>query len=352
LLLVKEVDTKWKSYIIALNKMKFKDLIRKNSWSSIEIRLLDFFPKEKSRISAYEEVFLKLQIMQEKESNMLIVLDKEYDSDAPNGYYVGVSGRKKDNTKDEPKMTPLYAIEFTPWDEWLSMEIDSNTISEFTEHDIIAHCLYEMTFIGFDEMKIQGKLNQLTKTAEAVENMTEEEKAKLITIDKLIFALDEKLYKIRRAQDGDEAYLTEISFISKKYLDYPPEYFTIRKSEQTITKEYLSKNEVFVCEKDKKIIAFYSIVNIIEPFRIGEIKIEKSFWLEHMFVNPENIGEEIGEKLFYHLIDFCKEHLINGVRILADLNSKGFFQKMGCDYIKEYPSTIQDRTTSLMIYRL
>lgn len=332
--------------------MRFKDLIRKNSWSSIEIRLIDFYPEEKSRISAYEEVFYKLLIMPEKESDMLIVFDKEYDSDAPNGYYVGVSGRKKDNTNDGPTMTSFYAIEFTPWDEWLSMEIDSNTINEFTEHDIIAHCLYEMTFIGFDEMKIQGKLNQLTKTAEAVEDMTEEEKAKLITIDKLILALDEKLHKIRRAQDGDEAYLTEISFISKKYLDYPSEYFAIREYEQTITKEYLSKNEVFVCEKEKKIIAFYSIVNIIEPFRIGEIEIEKGLWLEQMFVKPENIGEAIGEKLFFHLINFCKEHSINEIRILADQNLEGFFQKMGCDYIKGYPPAIKDRATPMMVYRL
>ena len=71
-----------------------------------------------------------------------------------------------------------------------------------------------------------------------------------------------------------------------------------------------------------------------------------------MVVKPENIGEGIGEKLFFHLIDFCKEHSINEIRILTDPNLKGFFQKMGCDYIKEYPSTIKDRTTSLMIYRL
>lgn len=332
--------------------MIFKDLIRKNSWSSIEIRLLDFYPKEKSRISAYEEVFFKLQIIPEKESNMLIVLDKEYDSDEPHGYYVGVSGRKKDDSNDGPKMTPFYAIEFTPWDEWLSMEIDSKTLNEFSELEIIAHCLYEMTFIGFDEMKIQENLNQLTKTAEAVENMTDEEKAKLITIDKLIFALEDKLCKIRRAQEGDEAYLTEISFTSKKYLDYPAEHFAIWESKQTITKEYLSKNEVFVCEKDKEVIAFYSIVNIIEPFRIGEIEVAKGFWLEHMFVKPENIKEAIEEKLFFHLIDYCKGHSINEIRILSNSNSKEFFQKMGCDFINEYPSTFKDRTTSLMIFRL
>jgi hypothetical protein len=52
----------------------------------------------------------------------------------------------------------------------------------------------------------------------------------------LISALDDKLYKIRRAQDGDDAYLAEISFASKKYWDYPSVYFAIWESELTITK--------------------------------------------------------------------------------------------------------------------
>ena len=330
--------------------MRFKDLIRNYSWLSVEIKLLDLYPGEKFRISAYKDIFFQLQVMTEKKSDMSIVIGKEYDRDAPNGYYVGVSGRKKDNANDEHEITPFYAIEFTPWDEWLSMEIDSNTINEFTELDIIAHCLYEMTFIGFDETKIQGELNHLAKAAEAVENMTEEEKAKLITIDELISALDDKLYKIRRAQDGDEAYLTEISFASKKYLAFASEYFTIWESEQTISKKYLPENEVFVLEKDNEILAYYSIVNLHEPFKIGEVEIEKGFWLKQMFIKPENIGEEIGKKLFSHLIDFSKENSIKEIKILADPNTKGFFQKMGCDYIKEYPSTIKNRTTLKMSY--
>ena len=71
-----------------------------------------------------------------------------------------------------------------------------------------------------------------------------------------------------------------------------------------------------------------------------------------MFIKSGNIGEEIGKKLISHLIYFSKEHSINEIRILTDPDSKGFFQKMGCDYFGEYLSTIKDGTTSLMIYRL
>jgi N-acetylglutamate synthase-like GNAT family acetyltransferase len=330
--------------------MRFKDLIRNNSWLGVEKKLLDLYPGEKFRISAYEDIFYRLQHMPGKKSDMSIVLGKEFDRDAPNGYYVGVSGRKKDNANDENEITPFYAIEFTPWDEWLSMEIDSNTISEFTELDIIAHCLYEMTFIGFDETKIQGKLNHLSKTAEIVENMTDEEKGKLITIDKLISALEDKSYKIRIAQDRDEAYLTEISSASKKYLSFTSEYFNIWECEQTIPTKYFSGDEVFVLEIDNEIIAYYSIVNLHESFKIGEVEIEKGFWLKHMFIKPEKIGEEIGKKLFSHLIDFSKDNSIKEIKILADPNSKGFFQKMGCDYIKEYSSTIKNKATLKMSY--
>lgn len=63
-----------------------------------------------------------------------------------------------------------------------------------------------------------------------------------------------------------------------------------------MTKVYLSEDEVFVCEKDKEIIAYYSIVNLHEPKIIGKVETEKGFWLDHMFVKRENIREAIGKR--------------------------------------------------------
>lgn len=327
-------------------------MIRNNSWLNVEIQLINLYPDEKKNISAYEDVFSKLLIMPESASDMVIILDKVPDPVSANGYGISVLGVKKDNPKPEHPLTSLYAIEFESWDKWLSMEIDTNATREFSEPEIIAHCLWEMTFAGFDENKIQGKLNKLTETAEAIEQMPEEEQKKLLTIDKLISALDHESDTIRKAKDGDEVYLTELSFASKKYWSYPLAYFTVWEPELTITKQYLSENEVFVFERGKEVLAYYSIVNLHEPLSVGEIELEKGFWLDHIFVKPENIGEGIGKRLFLHLVDYCKEHSIHEIKILAEPNSKGFFEKMGCDYVREYPSTIKNRTTPLMVFRL
>jgi N-acetylglutamate synthase-like GNAT family acetyltransferase len=64
-----------------------------------------------------------------------------------------------------------------------------------------------------------------------------------------------------------------------------------------------------------------------------------------MFIEPENIGNGIGTKMFDHLRKRCLSRGINELGILADSNSRGFYEKMGCVFKREYPSTIKNRTT-------
>ena len=55
-------------------------------------------------------------------------------------------------------------LEFTKWEEWLGMEI--NNINNIPNHEFIAHCLYELTFIGFDQNNIQEEINEINKLVE------------------------------------------------------------------------------------------------------------------------------------------------------------------------------------------
>jgi GNAT superfamily N-acetyltransferase len=333
--------------------MRFKDLIRNNSWPSVEIALLDLYPDQKRNISGYEIIFSQLLIMPEDESDMEIVLERVEDEDSTDGYYNDVSGKKKDTTEDEAELTSSYALEFTPWDQWLAMRIGSETLKEFSEPEIIAHCLFEMTFIGFDEATIQREWNEIEREVEEVTNMSpEEKKEKLISFEELMAELNNEAFEIRQARDGEENLLTEISFASKGYWNYPPEYLKIWEPELTITKNYLSRNKVFVYESDKEILAFYSIVNLSEPLILEGIEIGEGIWLDHMFVRPDQIGHGIGKRLFTHLTGYCKENSIGEIKILVDPNARGFYEKMGCEYIKEYLSTIKSRTIPMMIFRV
>jgi hypothetical protein len=61
-----------------------------------------------------------------------------------------------------------WAIEFQPWSQWLSLPI--RTVGqEYTEAQIIAHCLYEMTFLGYDEEIIKEQSDKLKESAEQLD---------------------------------------------------------------------------------------------------------------------------------------------------------------------------------------
>lgn len=157
---------------------------------------------------------------------------------------------------------------------------------------------------------------------------------------------------IRSANNNEADVLTKISFASKGYWNYPEKYFEVWKNELTIDSEYIEKNDVFVAEDIDIIIGYYSVVELKENIQVAGITINKGFWLEHMFIKPQYIGHGIGTLLFRHLREWCVTNSIAELKILADPNARGFYEKMGCIYKKEYPSTIKNRTTPLLHLQL
>ena len=150
--------------------------------------------------------------------------------------------------------------------------------------------------------------------------------------------------EIREAKESEHEILTEISFASKKYWDYPAKYIDIWKDELTITERYTKENIVIVVEIDKRVVGYYSVVDLPEDIELLGIKICKGFWLEHMFLLPEFIGQGYGTAMVSHMKEYCLSNKIPKVSVLADPNAKAFYEKKGFKYIKEYPSTISGRT--------
>lgn len=158
--------------------------------------------------------------------------------------------------------------------------------------------------------------------------------------------------EIRPAKIGESGILTSISFQSKKYWGYPDYFFETWKNELTISPDYIKRNRVFVFEDKTGIVGYYSMVYLENNMDFSGIVILKGYWLEHMFILPAFIGKGIGTDLFDHLKTICRQNRINTISILSDPNAKGFYEKMGCRYVKEYPSSIPHRTTPLLILTL
>ena len=76
-------------------------------------------------------------------------------------------------SKDYGTRFPIY---FDPWAEWLGMSINAETLKTFSELEIVSHCLFEMTFEGFDEVTIKESADNLNKVSDEFKKMTPEER--------------------------------------------------------------------------------------------------------------------------------------------------------------------------------
>lgn len=152
---------------------------------------------------------------------------------------------------------------------------------------------------------------------------------------------------IRRASDKESDELTTISFTSKRYWKYPESYFDVWKDELTITSAYINNNEVYTAIVDAKTVGFFSIVKVNEDFQTADFLIREGFWLDHIFVHPDFIRKRVGSELISFAKELCRQKKISYIYILSDPYAKGFYDRVGAQFIEEIPSNIRGRTVSL-----
>ena len=174
--------------------MKLIHIIKTYNWLSVELTLLLLYPDQETMVDDYRNAFEKLKFLEPEENDMSIVLTENYcDSDDENETrtYVDVSGIKKE--KDPNSMTNSYAIEFVEWKKWLGMDLAPETTKKFSDLEIIAHCLYEMTFIAYNDEEIKEQFDTVNDKIEEYKNLTKEEKEeRIITLDELKRRLNTK----------------------------------------------------------------------------------------------------------------------------------------------------------------
>ena len=149
--------------------------------------------------------------------------------------------------------------------------------------------------------------------------------------------------QIRQAQDIDSDLLTEISFAAKRHWNYPDNYYDLWKEELTITKNYINQNIVFKALYQDSVIGFYSIIENEADFFAGETFVKKGFWLEHIFIKPKYHKQGIGLLLINHAKHVSKDFGISDLLIFVDPYAKGFYDKVGAEYLYDSKSSIPDR---------
>ena len=174
--------------------MTLKELINQHHWLSVQYELTRLYPDEEKQIDAYQDVYEQLKLLVPEPSDITIRLTEITDEDES---YISVDGYYTDGRVDKHSGNDALALDFTSWNQWLGMPVDVRAFEEFTELEIIAHCLYEMTFVSFDQEEIKKQLDDLNNTMGNYKNMSPEERKSNTT------SLEDFLKELNNEEEGN-----------------------------------------------------------------------------------------------------------------------------------------------------
>jgi len=170
--------------------MKLAEVIEKVTWAETKACLSWNYSDVEKSMAGYEKVFHELRKLQPTSTSMRIFIRKTFREGLDKEPFTEVVGKNgtlnkesedfkylnKSEDSDYANSEVEYALDFHPWEEWLGMEIDTGTHQKYAYPEILAHCLWEMTFMGFDQDAIREEKQELERRADELKNMTEEER--------------------------------------------------------------------------------------------------------------------------------------------------------------------------------
>jgi hypothetical protein len=167
-------------------EMTLYDLLDAYEFEDIEDTFVILYGNKYVRNAVgYEEVFETLKEIEDVGlSDYKIVITFVDDSEELEDRYHHVNG-KCDSEEHS------VSLSLSPWKEWLGMKIDEYTFSRYSGREILCHCLWEMTYYGYNENAIRKFIEELdtqeyqeyqniNELFEELEEMEEEEESRKI----------------------------------------------------------------------------------------------------------------------------------------------------------------------------
>ena len=112
---------------------KLKDVLVKYNDQQIIKKLFEIYPDQKRSKTGYERMINQLRRIKPTQSDYLLITNNKY------GMYGLKSGDKMG-----------WGLSFMKWDKWLGSIMNKGGLIS------LCHCLWEMTYHGFTQQKIQG----------------------------------------------------------------------------------------------------------------------------------------------------------------------------------------------------
>ena len=143
---------------------------------------------------------------------------------------------------------------------------------------------------------------------------------------------------IRDALEQDVELLTRIAFAAKGHWGYPPEWLELWRDELVIDVDTLASCSVWVATVDDRPAATIGLSWDDVPE------------VEFLWVDPAFIGRGLGSALIDHARAAARDRGVATLKVVADPNAVGFYERQGAVRVGSEPSTPAGRV--LPVYDL
>ena len=146
---------------------------------------------------------------------------------------------------------------------------------------------------------------------------------------------------VHRASPRDAEILTAIAFAAKRHWGYSEEMIELWRDELTIAPSYIAANRVFSAVAP---LGTVGVAALAEH--------DADWWLDHMWVWPAASGQGVGRRLLDRIVGELSRERVERLKVIADPNAVGFYERLGFRRVGEHPSKPAGRMLPVLEFSL
>lgn len=124
-------------------------------WGSVREALCCCYLDDADKLESFGGAYAQIPSLQPTETTMQIYLEADSDPNSAGKAGVNVFGKdgsffeQEGHISADEQIEACFNLSYMHWEEWLGMEISPDAMDRFTPAEVVAHCLWEMTYLGF-----------------------------------------------------------------------------------------------------------------------------------------------------------------------------------------------------------
>lgn len=143
------------------------------------------------------------------------------------------------------------------------------------------------------------------------------------------------------AKAEDASLLSRTAFDAKRHWGYTDEQMSLWTDELIIRPEYILRHHVLKLYGGTDYLGFTALIAGAGTWDI-----------DHLWLLPGQTGRGYGRRVFSHLRDLARLQGAEALRVCAEPNATGFYEKMKGELIAREESRIKDRFLATYLFKL